>query len=72
MNIINKKGDNLAQLYGKPLDTENGLAEMYPLIWKYSVLGINCQEENYDNQNKPTYAWKHTNCSLIEKRQYHR
>lgn len=56
MNIINKKGDNLAQLYGKPLDTENGLAEMYPLIWKYSVLGINCQEENYDNQNKPTYA----------------
>lgn len=24
-----------------------------------TVLGINCQEENSDDKNKPTDAWKH-------------
>lgn len=43
----------------KPLEVEDGLADVCLHVRKYSVLGSNWQEENFDDNNKPTDAWKH-------------
>lgn len=40
----------------KPLNIEDGLAEVCLHVWKYSVLGSNWQEGIFDDNNKPTDA----------------
>lgn len=66
MNTINEKGNNTPGLYGQSFDIEDVLAELYFLIWKYAALGMNCQEDNSDDKNKPTDAWKHISCRSVE------
>lgn len=46
----------MARLHAKPLDIEVGRAEVYRHVGKYSVLGINWQEGNFNDRNKPTDA----------------